>query len=88
MTDHTFIMSEKQAKLVHQVVASHMAALKNWIVSAVERGDLAKAQILAQELREFGNLFAAFNMDAKYQIAEITGNPVEIAHVVRAQINS
>lgn len=80
---HTFQMTEAKAVLVHNVVSSHMAALKNWTASKVERGDLDGAQKLVAELREYEALFAAFNMPAKHDIANATGKPLETAHTVR-----
>lgn len=84
-TLHTFTMSEGKARLVHQVVDSHMQALKNWMASAVEAGDLERAQKLIAELREYEALYAAFNMTAKLEIAEHTGKPVATMHRVQAR---
>lgn len=72
----TFKMSEKQARNVHEMAKGHCGSLKNWIVSAVESGDLPRAKTLAAELREFQALFAAFNIDAKHDIAKYTGKPI------------
>lgn len=76
MTNFTLSMPEPQARNLHRVVASHMQALKNWAASRVESGDLAGAQALVAELREFEELYAATNIDAKYIIATATGKPV------------
>lgn len=72
-----FIMSDKQATNVHKLVASHIAALKNYIASAVEDGKLERAKRHVAELREYEALFAAFNITAKYEIAEFTSKPIE-----------
>lgn len=82
--NHTFTMNEAQARLVHQLADQQCRALKNWIASAVEDGDLHRAQLLCRDLRAHQALFAAFNMDAKHTIAEGTGKPVKTAHAVRA----
>lgn len=80
---HTFTMTERQAELVHSVIASHTQALKNWTASAVERRDMGRAVELVKELREYEALFAAFNMQAKRDIAEGRGVPIEQNHIVR-----
>lgn len=77
MSAFTFTMSEEQARAIHKLVASHNSALKNWTATAVENGDLARAQELVKELRAHQALFAAFNMDAKHEIALHRGLPVE-----------
>lgn len=79
---HTFTMNEHKATLVFNVVKSHIAALKNWTASAVETGDIEKAQGLVNDLREYEKLFAAFNIHAKHEIAEYTGKPVKTDHVI------
>lgn len=83
MAVHTFHMSAEQAGRVHQVVASHCEALKNWTATAVEGGKLEYAQELVTELRHYQRLFAAFNMSAKEFIAEATDKPVRTEHIVR-----
>jgi hypothetical protein len=80
---HTFRMTESKAELVHAVVSSHMEALKNWIVGAVESGNLPYAQELATQLRDYQTLYAAFNIDAKYTIAEHSPHGLTIEHDVR-----
>ena len=77
MNAFQFIMSDTQATNVHKLVASHIAALKNYIASAVEEDKLDRAKKYTAELREYEALFAAFNIPAKYEIAEFTGKPVE-----------
>lgn len=72
-----FTMSEAQARNVHKVVSSHMQALKNWTAGRVESGDLEGAQKLVEELREYEALFAAFNMDAKHDIAKFSDKPLQ-----------
>lgn len=73
----TFTMSEAQARNLHKVVDSHCQSLKNWIASRVEDGDLERAQELTRELRQYQALYAAFNMDAKHEIAKGRNLPVE-----------
>lgn len=82
MNNFQFTMSDQQACNVHKVVASHISALKNWIASRVESGDTDGAKKLVGELREYEALFAAFNVSAKYDVAEWTGKPVERVHTV------
>lgn len=77
MNAFNFVMSDTQANNVHKLVASHCQSLKNWIASAAESGDLPRAQKLVAELRVHEALFAAFNVTAKYDIAEYTNKPVE-----------
>ncbi len=77
-----FQMSEKQARNLHTVVDSHCQSLKNWTASRVEAGDLEGAKKLVEELREYQALFAAFNMDAKHDIAKHTSKPLETSVVV------
>lgn len=84
-TLHTFTMAEATATLVHKLVDSHMHALKNWTASAVERGELERAQELVKELRQHEKLFAAFNMPAKREIAAHTGKPLVTQHDVHTR---
>lgn len=80
---HTFTMTEHQARNIHQLASSHISAIKNWTLTRVEAGDLAGAQDLARQAREFQEIFAAFNMNAKHEIAAATGKELETAHTVR-----
>jgi hypothetical protein len=80
---HTFRMTEAKADLLHKIIDSHMGSLKNWIVGAVESGNLPYAQALAIELREYQTLYAAFNMQAKYDIAKHSIAGLIIEHEVR-----
>lgn len=82
MTQHTFTMSETQARRVHDLASSHIQALKNWTASAVESGNLAKAQELVADMRAFQAIFAAFNITAKHDVAEATGKPLVTSHNV------
>lgn len=77
MQRFVYNMSERQAQLIHAQVASHMQALQNWTVSAVERGEWDRAKGLVEEYREYERLYAAFNVDAKRQTADYTGKPLE-----------
>lgn len=72
----SFTMTVAQAELIHNLAREQMAAQKNWIVSAVEEGDLARAQRIAAELRELSNVAAGFNMDAKRVIAAARGEAI------------
>ena len=83
MTRHNFNMTENQAMMIHNLVASHCKALKNWIATAVERNENDRAKDMVTELREHEALFAAFNMPAKHEIAKHTGKPLETEHTVR-----
>jgi hypothetical protein len=60
----TYTVSEKEAAQLFALVSSHNAALKNWIVSAVERGDLEHAKGLTRELRSHQDLYAKLNVEA------------------------
>lgn len=84
MTTHHFEMSEDQARNVHRVVASHIAALHNHIATGVETNDtgVLEPKKLVAELREFQALFAAFNMDSKHQYADASGKPIKTTHIV------
>lgn len=79
----TFTMSETQARNIHNMARSHTQALKNWMATAVEAGNLDRAQELCRELRQHEEIFAAFNMQAKHEIAEHTGKPVQTEITVR-----
>lgn len=81
-TMHTFTMPEAQAQRIHQLTKSQIGAVKNWMASAVERGDLARAQELVIELRCLEELFARFNIDAKYDIARATQKELVTSHFV------
>lgn len=84
---HTFhiTISERQLNNVHKVVDSHIKALKNWIASRVESGDLEDAQKLTVELREYEAIFAASNVQAKLDIAKHSNKPVETNLIVCAR---
>lgn len=82
MTKHTFTMTEDQATRVFALVESHTHALKNWIASRVEDGDFDRAKELVRELRQHQDLFRAFNMQAKNDIAAFRGIEVEVSHTV------
>lgn len=81
---HTFVMTLEQANMIHQLAASQIAAIKNWMVTAVERGDLERAQKLAVELRQYQSIFAAFNMSACEEIAKLSGTAMEQYHHLRS----
>lgn len=84
---HTFhlTISQHQLSNVHKVVDSHIKALKNWIASRVESGDLEGAQKLTVELREYEALFSASNVEAKLDIAKYSNKPVETTILVCAR---
>jgi hypothetical protein len=77
-----FSMSRAQAERIHQMAKSHIYALKNYMQTAVERDDLPKAKEYAAEIRAYQAIFAAFNMEAKIDIAEMRGKTVERNTVV------
>lgn len=58
---HTIKLNTEQARAVHEQLSSHMAAQKNWIASAVETGDLPRAQVLVKELRFIQDIACKFN---------------------------
>ena len=76
MSVFTYTIPEQQVRNIHKVVESRCYALKNWIASKVEAGDLTGAQELVSELREFQALFAATNLSSRYEITEVTGRPI------------
>ena len=80
----TYHMTESQAELIHNMARDRMAAYKNWIASAVESGDLARAQTLVGELRDHEAIFASFNRQSRRDIAAWTGKPLETETTVRA----
>lgn len=57
-------LTEKEATMAFRQVASHCAALKNWIVTAIEMLDYDKAQSLVAELREYQALYGKLNVEA------------------------
>lgn len=79
---HRFAMTEAAAERVFAMTKSHIAALHNWTASAVERGETARAQELVRELREHEKLYAAFNMEAKHDIARLTDKALVTQHDV------
>ena len=83
MTKFTFTMTEDQARMIFKLVSSEMSAYKNWTAGAVERDDLERAKGLVKELRAHEKLFAAFNIDAKYAIAESNNEDVKTKVEVR-----
>lgn len=72
-----YTMSEADAQNIHVVVRSHCEALKNHIASNVESGNNDRALKLVKELRDYQRLFAAFNIEAKKEIAQATGNDIK-----------
>lgn len=80
---HTFTMTEAQARLIHDMAREQCEALKNWIVSAVEQGELQRAQLLSRQLRDHQVIFAGFNMTAIKERAERNGHAPETVHAVR-----
>lgn len=80
---HTFTMTEKQARLIHDMARERIAAHHNWIASAVESGDLTRAQLLTRALREHQAIFAGFNMTAILERGERAGMAPDTDHVVR-----
>jgi hypothetical protein len=82
MTEHTFAMTESFAADIHAMAKDRIAALHNWIASAVESGDMVKAQGLVSDLRATQSIFAAFNVGAWHAIANVTGKPLVTEHSV------
>jgi hypothetical protein len=83
---HTFKMTEAQAELIFKMADQHVKALKNWTVSAVERGDIEAAQKLAAEIRAHQAIFAGFNVQAKREIALHTGRDMQISTDLRSSM--
>lgn len=65
----TVMLGEHEMQLAFTTVAGHVQALKNWIVSAVEAEEFQRAKALTKELKEYRDLFAKLNVEAKKQIA-------------------
>lgn len=86
MTQHTFTMSEEQAKRVFAVIESQCGALKNWTCTAVEQGDMIRANSHVEELRAYQAIFAAFNMPAKHAFADVTGKALVTSHTVAESV--
>jgi hypothetical protein len=80
---HTFVMTEEKAELVFKMADSQQQSYKNWIASAVERGEFDYAKKLVGELRQHQRIYAAFNMDAKRTIAGCTKKDIETTHLVK-----
>lgn len=57
-------LTEREAELAFKQVSDHCSALKNWMASAVERGDIDAAQELVKELREHQDLYAKLNVSS------------------------
>ena len=66
----TYVLTPTEAELAFRQVSSHCEALKNWIVSRVECGDLPIAQELAKELNDYRTLYAKLNVEAHKMIDE------------------
>lgn len=60
--DIQYVLTEAEALLAFAQVRDHCEALKNWIASAVEQMDTAKAVNLVRELRDHQRLFARLNV--------------------------
>jgi hypothetical protein len=82
MTTFNYAMSEEQARRIHKLAESEMFALKNHTAMYVEQGNLEKAQECVKELRAQQAIFAAFNIDAKYDIAKYCGKPLVTTETV------
>lgn len=81
-TRHTFDMSEAHAVLIHGLVKSQMAALQNWICSAVNSNNIERARELVGQYNEAKELYAPFNVEAKRDIADLTGKVIGTTHRV------
>ena len=74
-TTRKYELNEHQAELVHTLISTHCATLKNWTATAVENNDLTLAQKLVKELREYERLFALTNVEAhRFIDAHASGN--------------
>jgi hypothetical protein len=60
----SYELTQREAELAFAQIASHSQALKNWMASAVERGDFDKARELVIQLREHEALYAKLNVSA------------------------
>jgi len=60
----TYQLTEVEAQMAFEQVSSHCQALKNWLVSAVERHDFEDAMVLATKLRQHEKLYAKLNVEA------------------------
>lgn len=58
-------LAPSTVELLHGLIADQLASTKNWTLSAVERGDLAKAQQLTAEARVLQELYASFNIKVR-----------------------
>jgi hypothetical protein len=65
-------LTEQEAQMAFNQVQSHVAALKNWIASAVESNDHSYAKSLTIELRQYERLFAKLNVEAHRMIDRAT----------------
>ena len=66
---YTFTVEE--TALLHSVISDHTQALKNWIISALERDDVVHAKELVKELRKFQELYAKTNVKVHAEIGVI-----------------
>ena len=73
MPTTSYDLTDAQAQIVHDGIASTLAATKNWVLSAIERGDIVRAQELTREARALQTLFATFNVRAHQMIAAAKG---------------
>lgn len=67
MTNKQLSVTRRQNRLVRQQLQSHCAALKNWLASAVEQGDIVKAKDLVEELREYEAMYHIFVPDELWE---------------------
>lgn len=71
-----YVLTPAEARLAFAQVAHHCASLKNWIASAVERGDLPAAQKMVAELRTHQQLYAKLNVEA-HELIDAAGAEAE-----------
>ena len=64
MNDRTYTLSRDNALIVHQIVRSDIAAHKNWICGAVERGEVEAAQALVKHMRKLETIASSLNVEA------------------------
>jgi hypothetical protein len=82
MTLHTFKMSEADAEMIFTLVDQHLFALRNWTATAVENGEFERAQVLVKDMRQYQEIYKAFNMPVVRARATRHDCPIETQHLV------
>jgi hypothetical protein len=60
-------ITREQNKMVRAQLDSHTAALKNWIISAFDAGDMERAKRLSAELKQYQEMFHIFVPDDMWE---------------------